>query len=281
MSIARVRDYMILSVEHVTESTTIGEAIEQVTKSRHHGFPVTDSAGKLVGFVSTKELLRARNNATLPLRAILRPGTYTAHPDTAMDDAARIMFRFGLRDLPIVDEEGRLSGIISNLDIVRSHFERATPLKADTLKQLLSERYGLEFNYRHGLVPLAHLSPTQWKVFEDELEGRRYELERGFAEPLLVLEKGDRWILIDGHHRALAAREMGLAQLQAFILTCADPEKFDRIETGLERTARAHHLETLADIEIDKSAHHPLVEVTTQLLRRVDPADDSSSPSTP
>ena len=278
MTTARVRDYMVLAVEHVTETTPIGEAIEQVIRSRHHGFPVTDQDGKLVGFVSTKELLRARNRPDMPLKAILRPGTYTARPDTGIDDAARIMFRFGLRDLPIVDEHDRLCGILSNLDIVRSHFERATPLKADTLKHLLSERYHLEFNYRHGMVPLAQLSPTQWKVFEDELEGRRYELERGFAEPLLVLEKGERWILIDGHHRALAAREMGLAQLQAFILTCADPEKFDHIETGLEKTARAHRLTSLADIEVDKSTHHPLVEVTTQLLRRVESAEPSGAP---
>lgn len=281
MSSARVRDYMVLSVEHLTEETTIGDAIEQVIRSRHHGFPVTNTSGKLVGFVSTKELLRARERTNVPLRAILRPGTYTARPDTAMDDAARIMFRYGLRDLPIVDEEGRLCGVLSNLDVVRSHFERATPIKAETLKQLLTERYRLEFVYRHGLVPLDKLTPTQWKVFEDELEGRRYELERGFAEPLLVLEKGPRWILIDGHHRALAAREMGLAQLQAFILTCQEPGKFEGVETGLERTARAHHLSSLTDITIDKSAHHPLVEVTTQLLRRMEPEDLPPSPSAP
>lgn len=278
MTPVRVRDYMVLSVEHVGESTPIGQAIERVLTSRHHGFPVTDPAGRLVGFVSTKELLRARHRAGEPLSAILRHGTYTAQPDTALDDAARVMFRYGLRDLPIVDDEGKLCGIISNLDIVRSHFERASPAKADTLKHLLSERYGLKFSYRRGLVPLDQLSPTQWKVFEDELEGRRYELERGFAEPLLVLEKGDRWILIDGHHRALAAREMGLTQLQAFVLVCDEPVKFSHIETGLERTAREHRLGTLADVEIDRTAHHPLVEVTTQLLRRVEPLDTSGAP---
>ncbi len=275
MSPVLVQDYMVLSVEHVTDSTPIGLAIERVLHSRHHGFPVTDSEGRLVGFVSTKELLRARNRSQEPLRAILRPGTYTASPDTALDDAARVMFRYGLRDLPIVDPEGKLCGIISNLDVVRSHFERATPAKADTLKQLLSERYGLRFGYRRGIVPLERLSPTQWKVFEDELEGRRYELERGFAEPLLVLQKGAKWILIDGHHRALAAREMGLTQLQAFILSCDEPEKFSHIETGLERTAREHHLAGLEDIEVDRAAHHPLIEVTTQLLRRVDGAEPS------
>ncbi|HTW77226.1 MAG TPA: ParB N-terminal domain-containing protein, partial [Thermoplasmata archaeon] len=215
-----------------------------------------------------------------PLSAIIRPGTYTATPETALDDAARIMFRFGLRDLPIIDERGRLCGLLANLDVVRSHFERASPAKADTLKRLLSERYGLPFSFHRGLVPIDRLTPTQWKVFEDELEGRRYELERGFAEPVLVVQKGDAWILVDGHHRALAAREMGLPQLQAFVLTCDRPEAFAQVETGFERLAREHHLRTIDDIEIDRSAHHPLIEVTTQLLRRFE-AGAARDPAAP
>ncbi len=268
--IVRVQDYMVLEVEHLRDATTVREAIERLSRSRHHGLPVTDAAMKLVGFVSAKELLRHAGEGATPLARIIRPGTYTASPDTGLDDAARIMFRFGLRDLPIIDAEGRLCGILSNLDIVRSHFERASPLKADTLKRLLGERYNLPFSFHRGLVPIDRLTPTQWKVFEDELEGRRYELERGFAEPVLVLQKGEKWILVDGHHRALAAREMGLTQLQAFILTCDRPEEFAPLETGFERLAREHHLVTVSDIEIDHSAHHPLVEVTTQLLRRFD-----------
>jgi len=264
----RVQDYMVLEVEHLRSTTTIGEAIDQLMRGRHHGLPVTDAGGTLVGFVSAKELLRHADERRLPLAKIIRPGTYTANPETALDDAARVMFRFGLRDLPIVDERGRLCGVLSNLDIVRSHFERASPVKADMLKRLLTERYGAPFSFRRGLVPIDRLTPTQWKVFEDELEGRRYELERGFAEPVLVVQKGEVWLLVDGHHRALAAREMGLAQLQAFILTCDRPEEFAQQETGFERTAAEHHLKTVSDIEIDRSAHHPLVEVTTQLLRR-------------
>ena len=276
----RVRDYMVLEVERLDESTTVGVAIDRLTRSRHHGLPVTDVSGKLVGFVSSKELLRNSQHRGTPLRDIIRAGTYTASPDMALDDVARIMFRFGLRDLPITDESGRLVGVVSNLDIVRSHFERASPAKAETLKRLLSERYQLAFSSRRGLVPIARLRPTQWKVFEDELEGRRYELERGFAEPVLVVQKGELWILVDGHHRALAAQEMGLAQLQAYILTCDQPEQFAATETGLERVARDHNLHSLADIEIDRSAHHPLLEVTTQLIRRFGP-DESPGTSSP
>jgi len=276
----RVRDYMVLEVEHLPATATVRAAIEQLLRGRHHGLPVTDGAGKLVGFVSAKELLRHAEEGDTPLTRIIRPGTYTASPETALDDAARVMFRFGLRDLPIIDAEGRLCGLIANLDVVRSHFERASPAKADTLKHLLAERYGLPFAFHRGLVPIDRLTPTQWKVFEDELEGRRYELERGFAEPVLVVQKGEVWILVDGHHRALAAREMGLTQLQAFILTCERPEEFARQETGFERVAQEHHLRTVNDIEVDHATHHPLVEVTTQLIRRFEPRpvrDPSSS----
>lgn len=277
----RVRDYMVLEVEHLDGTTSVGVAIDRLTRSRHHGLPVTDGSGKLIGFVSSKELLRNSQHRATPLKEIIREGTYTATPDMALDDVARIMFRFGLRDLPITDESGRLVGVISNLDIVRSHFERASPAKAETLKNLLAERYQLAFSSRRGLVPIARLQPTQWKVFEDELEGRRYELERGFAEPVLVVQKGEQWILVDGHHRALAAQEMGLAQLQAYILTCDQPQEFAAKETGFERVAREHHLNSLADIEIDRAAHHPLLEVTTQLIRRFGPEDPTSTPSAP
>jgi hypothetical protein len=61
---------------------------------------------------------------------------------------------------------------------------------------------------------------------------------------------------------------MGLTQLQAFILTCDRPEDFAQAETGFERLAREHNLRTVDDIEIDQSTQHPLIEVTTQLIRR-------------
>jgi IMP dehydrogenase len=283
----RVGDYMVLEVEHLDLSSTVGEAIDKLLRSRHHGMPVTDRDGRLVGFVSAKELLRQAGQRGTYLGAIIRPGTYTATPDMALDDVARIMFRYGLRDLPIIDHEGKLCGVVSNLDIVRSHFERASPAKAETLRKLLQERYGLPFSFRRGRVTIGRLKPTQWKVYLDELEGRRYELERGFAEPVLVVQKGEKEILVDGHHRALAARGMGLTQLQAFILTCDKPHEFAQVETGFERLAREHRLETLDNIRVERSAHHPLMEVTTQLLRRYesqelpapDPAEERAAPS--
>jgi IMP dehydrogenase len=270
----KVSQYMILDVEFLSEEATVGEAIERLIRSRRAGMPVVADGMRLIGFVSAKELLKNSNFRERQLGQIIKHGTYVGLPDMDLDDVARIMFRYGLRDLPIVDDNGKLVGILSNLDIVRSHFERATPMKAETLKALLSQRYGVTFTLRRETVPIEGLKPTQWKVFEDELEGRRYELERGFAEPILILRKGQDAILVDGHHRALAAREMGLRRLSAFVLTCDNPGDFEKVEIGLERVAKEHHLESLADIEVDHSSHHPLLEVTQQLIRRFEGRSD-------
>lgn len=267
----KVKDYMSLAVEHLPSTATVEEAIGKLLKSKRAGMPVTSDGMRLAGFVSAKELLKHVHSRHQSIGSVIKKGTYVGHPEMPLDDVARIMFRYGLRDLPIVDDEGRLIGILSNLDIVRSHFERATPAKAETLKALLSARYGVTFTLSREVVALDGLVPTQWMVFEDELEGRRYELERGFAEPILVLKKGEKFILVDGHHRALAAREMGLKRLQAFVLSCDSPQDFEKFEIGLERVAKEHDLETLEDVEIDHSSHHPLLEVTQQLIRRLEP----------
>ncbi|MGB9636782.1 MAG: CBS domain-containing protein [Thermoplasmata archaeon] len=259
----KVRDYMVTNVEFVYAEYTVRETIAMVLKSRHHGFPVVNKDKKLVGFVSVKELLRNINEMDRKISDVIKKGTYTATPEMAIDDAARILFRYGLRDLPVIDENGTLVGIISNLDVLRSHFDRATPSKLQTLKAMLENRYGISVTVDREGVPIDELVPTQWEVFQDELEGRKYEIEKGLAEPLLVIRKPDKLVLVDGHHRALAARSMGLKIFKAIVINF--PLK---TELGLERIARDKGVHKLEDIKIITDVQHPLVEITTKLLIR-------------
>ncbi|MEM3395810.1 MAG: CBS domain-containing protein [Thermoplasmata archaeon] len=259
----KVKDYMVTNVEFVYTDNTVRETIEKVIKSRHHGFPVTDRNKKLAGFVSVKELLKNIEEMDKKIGDVIRKGTYTATPEMAIDDAARILFRYSLRDLPVVDENGTLVGIISNLDVLRSHFDRATPTKLQTLKAMLENRYGVSISVERTSVPIDCLVPTQWEVFQDELEGRRYEIEKGLAEPLLVIKKPGVFVLVDGHHRALAAKTLGLTHFKAIVLDLPV-----NTELGLERTAKSKGVHKLEDIKIITDVHHPLVEITTKLLIR-------------
>ncbi|MDX1612035.1 MAG: CBS domain-containing protein [Candidatus Thermoplasmatota archaeon] len=256
----RVRDFMTRKVTSLEPELTVDEAIERIVNEGHVGLPVADD-GRLLGFLTPKELLRNLDDRTRKIRDIIAPGTVVAHPEMSLDDAARILFRMGVKELPVVDDEGKMVGVVSTTDIIRSHIERVTPTKMQKLCATLENLYGVEVEAVRKTVTVDNLLPTQKRIFGDELEGRRLELLRGLAEPILVIEKEPQDILVDGHHRVIAAKRMGHKRLDAYVL------KLDRnIELGLERNARAAGLETLDDVEISDEGQHPLVEVTTRFL---------------
>ncbi|MFA5313285.1 MAG: CBS domain-containing protein, partial [Methanomassiliicoccales archaeon] len=240
---------------------TVKEATERLISTEFHGMPVCDD-GRLIGFITSKELLRNANRPDAQVFDIMRKGTYTVTPEMDLDDAARILFRYGLRNVPVVSDDGTLIGIISNLDIVRSHIERATPSKVAMVKSFLEAKHGITINVRRKVVPVEALRPTQHEVFADELLGRKEEIKRGLVEPLIVIEKGDYYVLVDGHHRALASKQMGVRQFSAFVL-----ELSRDIDLGMEKVADELGLKTLDDVKIIEGAHHPLVEITTRLLK--------------
>ncbi|MEM0448530.1 MAG: CBS domain-containing protein [Methanomassiliicoccales archaeon] len=257
----KVEDYMIRDVISIPGDFTVEQAIEKLINTEFHGLPVTDK-GKLIGFVTAKELLRNISKPDAKIRNIIRRGTYSVTPDMDLDDAARVLFRYGLRNVPVVNEKGMLIGIISNLDIVRSHIERATPNKVLMVKTFLEKKHGININVKRRVIPIEQLKPTQWEVFADELLGRQEEIRRGLVEPIIVVQKNDHYLLVDGHHRVLAAKQMGVKQFSAVVL---QPDR--DIELGMEKTAREHGLNSLDDVKIIDGSHHPLVEITTRLLK--------------
>jgi len=257
----RVEDYMIREVAYVPVTYTVKQAVDALIASEFHGMPVTED-GRLVGFITAKELLRHYGTPDRPISEIIRKGTVTVNPKMDLDDVARILFRYGLRNVPVIDENGMLLGIISNLDIVRSHIERATPNKVAMIKNFLEAKHGISIMVRRRIVPVEALRPTQKEVYADELLGRKEEIKRGLVEPIIVIQKNDHYLLVDGHHRALASKQMGVKQFSAFVL---EPSR--DVELGMERSAEEMGLRTLDDVKIIEGAHHPLVEITTRLLK--------------
>jgi CBS domain-containing protein len=257
----KVEDYMIREVVSVPISYTVKQAVDLLISTEFHGMPVTDD-GHIVSFITAKELLRAYPTPERPIKEIIRKGTVTVNPKMDLDDAARILFRYGLRNVPVVNDDGTLLGIISNLDIVRSHIERATPNKVAMIKNFLETKHGISIMVRRRIVPVESLRPTQKEVYADELLGRKEEIKRGLVEPIIVIQKNDHFILVDGHHRALASKQMGVRQFSAFVL---EPSR--DVDLGLEHSADEMGLYTLDDVKIIDGSHHPLVEITTRLLK--------------
>ncbi len=260
-----VRDYMTRQVKSLNPEITVKDAIKRVVNEGHVGLPVADG-DLLMGFITPKELLRNIERPESLIRDIIQQGTVVAHPEMDIEDAARILFRMGVKELPVVDDKGRMVGIISTTDIIRSHIERVTPRKMLKLKETLESLYDITVSIDREVVSTKNLLPTQKRIYADELEGRKREIQRGLAEPIMVIDKKPQPILVDGHHRVLAARQLHVDELDAYVLKLDDAS----IELGLERNARAAGLNSLDDVEINDFGQHPLVEITTRLLKPKD-----------
>ncbi len=259
----KVKDYMTRDVATVSPDATVEEVARRIAESdKHNGYPVCDGR-RVEGFVSARDLLLADDDE--PIFKVMSQDLIVAHPDMDVNDAARVILRSGIQKLPVVDDAGNLVGIISNTDVIRSQIERATPEKVGKLMRTLESIHDTEVEQTRRNVPLDELTPTQGKVYADELEGRTYELERGLAEPLVVIdcapdsESGD-FLLADGHHRVMAADKIDIDTMDAYVIL-VDEE----VELGMQKTAEKEGLEGLEDVKVVDYARHPLVETTKRL----------------
>ncbi len=136
----------------VSDTTPIGEVMDQLLALRSRSLPVVDADGRLVGILTDGDLLHhAGHSARLAGAAAWhdqlaelrdRPETAASlmtaparavHPHYSLREAAAVMVGRDLKRLPVVDESGLLVGIISRIDILRAIDQHElVPLAVDT-----------------------------------------------------------------------------------------------------------------------------------------------------
>src|SRR5659263_76347 len=245
----KVKNYMTTEVDTVSPEKTVKDVIELIRGTGHDGFPVVEN-GKVTGYVSASGLLEKALGEKIS--GIMSRDVLVADMEMDMSDVARVIFRSGKSKLPVVDKSGHLRGIITNSDVIRSHIERTSPQKVWTLKKTLEAIHNIHVDVMRESVNIDELVPTQPKVYADELDGRIYELKKGLAEPIVVIRKTNKLILVDGHHRVIAAKKLGIKSMDAYVIPVSD-----EIHLGMERTAMSSGLHTLSDIKILYSVYHP------------------------
>ena len=249
-----VSDYMTRDVVTVDVADTVADVVRCIKTTHHDGFPVTRN-GKIAGYISARDIIGEFPECRVEQRMSRYPITVT--PEVTVTEAARRIFRTGLQKMPVVSADNTVLGIISNIDVIRSQIERVTPEKVFNFQKALKSIYGVDSTLSREMVLVAKVRPTQSSVNQEELEGRMYELENNLAEPVIVVKAGERYVLVDGHHRAVAADRMKLEKFDAYVVTLAID-----MELGLEKTARTMGIHTLADVKIDKSAERAIVHAT-------------------
>ena len=74
-----------------------------------------------------REIIAGRHPSPAKARRIMTRGVLVARPNTRIEDVAKIMLKTGFRVLPVVDEEGRVIGVVRDVDVVRSFIEGRKP----------------------------------------------------------------------------------------------------------------------------------------------------------
>jgi CBS domain-containing protein len=127
-----VRDWMTKDVMVAHTYTPMSEAYDLMKSHDIRRLPVVHD-GKVVGIVTLGDLREARPSpatslsiyelnyllAQLTVGEVMTHNPYTITPDTPVQNAARIMLERKVGGLPVVDEEYRVVGIITESDIFR------------------------------------------------------------------------------------------------------------------------------------------------------------------
>ena len=110
----------------MTDAHTVGDVKRVVDETGTGGILILDKNEKLIGIVSTRDLLFENDDNKL-VTEIMSRNVHSAAPDTTLKDAERLLHEFRIEKLPLVDKVGKLAGLVTLKDIMKiTQFPRAT-----------------------------------------------------------------------------------------------------------------------------------------------------------
>jgi IMP dehydrogenase len=115
--VKRSESGMIVDPVTIPPTATIAEAMAVMEHFHISGVPVTDEGGRLVGIITNRDLRFMESSDRPVAEAMTSEGLVTAKRGTSLEEAKVILGRHRIEKLPIVDDEGVLSGLITVKDI--------------------------------------------------------------------------------------------------------------------------------------------------------------------
>lgn len=166
MRLWRVRDVMTTDVVSVDEWAPYRDIVDLLTGCRISGVPVIDYFGHVTGVVSEADLLHrveaggARQKATVfdgrrvreaKTKAagvvagdLMTAPAVTVMAETPLSEAAKLMDHEGVKRLPVVDDLGRLIGVVTRGDVLRVYLRGDAEIRDDVVTEVFKRVLALE-----------------------------------------------------------------------------------------------------------------------------------------
>ncbi|MCX6334618.1 MAG: IMP dehydrogenase [Bacteroidia bacterium] len=117
--VKRAENVMILDPITIGLDGTVAEAINLMAEYKIGGIPVIDKNGILKGIVTSRDL-RFENNLKRKITEVMTINLITTNHQTTLDQASRILQKHRIEKLPMIDEFGKLVGLITYKDITKT-----------------------------------------------------------------------------------------------------------------------------------------------------------------
>jgi IMP dehydrogenase len=115
--VKRSESGMIVDPVTLGPDDLVGAALDLMAKYRISGVPIVDVDRHLVGILTNRDL-RFESDRSRPIREVMTAdGLVTAPRGTTLEQAQDILGRHRIEKLPVVDDEGRITGLITVKDI--------------------------------------------------------------------------------------------------------------------------------------------------------------------
>ena len=126
MSDLKAADVMVSPVVSARVNTLAKDVAMQLLAGRYSGMPVTDDEGRILGIITELDLLDAvtagRNLARTHVEEIMTKNAITADVDTPISQVLAKMREAHILRI-LISEGGKLAGMVTRYDILKSQIE--------------------------------------------------------------------------------------------------------------------------------------------------------------
>jgi IMP dehydrogenase len=117
--VKRAENVMIFDPITINLDATVAEAMNLMAEYKIGGIPVIDQNGILKGIVTNRDL-RFENNKKRKITEVMTTNLITTNHQTNLEAAARILQKHKIEKLPMIDDTGKLIGLITYKDITKT-----------------------------------------------------------------------------------------------------------------------------------------------------------------
>jgi CBS domain-containing protein len=135
----QIRELMTANPRAIEADKPVAEAAKMMRDEDVGLAPIVEG-DRLVGTVTDRDIAirvvaEGRDPESTTVREVASTDLVTIDPEQSLDEALRLMAQHQVRRLPVVEEDGRLVGVLAQADVARHGEDRETGQVVERISQ--------------------------------------------------------------------------------------------------------------------------------------------------